>query len=646
MSGRTAGSRLLAPAALAVLLVAGWFLYLPALSGGFALDDRANLGGLAAVDDRQSALRFVFSGQAGPLGRPLALASFLPQADAWEEGAKSFLAVNVLIHLLNAVLVAGLLLMLARRLPALEGGSARFAALAATATWLFMPILASASLMVVQRMTTLSATFVLAGLIAYLAARALSRERPAAALAGMTAALVVATLLAVLVKENGALLPTYVLVIEATLLAAPAGIAAATWRNWRLAVLVLPTLAILAYLALRVPYAEATVLVRDFSGFERLLSEARILWIYLAKAFLPLPGTVSPVNDVYPVARSLWQPATLLAVASWALLIALAVGRRRRYPLAAFAILWFVAGHLVESTVLPLDLYFDHRNYLPLIGPVFAGCAALCTLPEGLRKVAYAGLPAYAAFLAAMLYLLTSLWGQPAAAARYWYEQHPGSVRAATRHITAQLEGEGVGAALETLHRFVAREPQHGYLLIQDLNIRCRLAPGEDHSARVADLRQRLGTVAFTHTAGTMLSELANVAAGRGCVSIDPPTLRALAGALRDNPRYRGERLYNALHHKLLALTWRVEGNTDKVIEHLAESEQYAPQGDTTMLRVMTLAQGGRFDAARQAIAEAREEGPRHPVRQSLWQSDLDDLEHYVAALVDRDAAATESNEQ
>ena len=35
-------------------------------------------------------------------------------------------------------------------------------------------------------------------------------------------------------------------------------------------------------------------------------------------------------------------------------------------------IAWFVVGHSVESTVLPLELYFEHRNYFPSIGLVLA----------------------------------------------------------------------------------------------------------------------------------------------------------------------------------------------------------------------------------------------------------------------------------
>ena len=34
----------------------------------------------------------------------------------------------------------------------------------------------------------------------------------------------------------------------------------------------------------------------------------------------------------------------------------------------AFGIAFFLGGHLLESTVLPLELYYEHRNYLPSFG--------------------------------------------------------------------------------------------------------------------------------------------------------------------------------------------------------------------------------------------------------------------------------------
>jgi hypothetical protein len=197
------------------VLTFAWFCYQPAISGTFQLDDEFNLRGLLKVEDTQSAIDFIFSGMAGPTGRPLALASFALQAEHWEQGASAFLRVNIVIHLINAALLALCLYQLSLR-RAVARNEAALVAAAAAGLWVLMPLLATASLLVVQRMTTLSAMFMLLGLSGYLFARAQMSNRPKQALAGMSASLVAGTVLATLCKESGALLPVLVLVLEAS----------------------------------------------------------------------------------------------------------------------------------------------------------------------------------------------------------------------------------------------------------------------------------------------------------------------------------------------------------------------------------------------------------------------------------------------
>ncbi len=141
-----------------LVLVLAWFCYRPALSGAFLLDDIPNLGGLAQIDDVRTASDFVLSGASGPTGRPLALLTFVLQANQFERGPRAFLKVNVFIHLLNAVLLAWCLYQLAS-LMAVERDRAILVATSAAGLWLVLPLLATSSLLVVQRMTTLSALF-------------------------------------------------------------------------------------------------------------------------------------------------------------------------------------------------------------------------------------------------------------------------------------------------------------------------------------------------------------------------------------------------------------------------------------------------------------------------------------------------------
>ena len=154
-------------AMVAVLLLVAWLLYRPALGGAFLLDDLPNLNGLSSVSDLGSALQYVLDGRAGPSGRPLSLASFALQADSWGGPARPFLEINLLVHVLNGLLAYLFCFQLAKATRAKET-NANIVAVAALAVWIVMPLLATSSLMVIQRMATLAAFWMLVGLNAHL----------------------------------------------------------------------------------------------------------------------------------------------------------------------------------------------------------------------------------------------------------------------------------------------------------------------------------------------------------------------------------------------------------------------------------------------------------------------------------------------
>ena len=96
-----------------------------------------------------------------------------------------------------------------------------------------------------------------------------------------------------------------------------------------------------------------------------------MLWIYLSKAVLGMSSQLGIYQYPPTVSRSLLSPTTLLSCIAWLTLLIAAIRWRRRYPLFAVSVLWYLAGHVIESTIVPLELYFEHRNYIPIIGPLF-----------------------------------------------------------------------------------------------------------------------------------------------------------------------------------------------------------------------------------------------------------------------------------
>jgi len=622
----------LAMGGFAAALLLAWCCYRPALGGAFQLDDVGNLSGLARVHDATSTLDFVLGGNAGPLGRPLALLTFAWQADSWSQGAAPFLHVNIAIHLINAVLVAAFLLQLALGMRIEPTRAVCVAALSASA-WVLMPLLATATLLTVQRMATLSASFMLLGLIAYLAARAQLGERPRQAIVGMSASLSLATLLAILCKESGLLLPVLVLVLELTLLTPPDSQHRLMLQRWRRIFLGVPLLAVLLYLVMQLSYPDWLVLRRDFNAAERLMSEAQILWIYLFKALLGVPHKLGIFQDPPSIARSIWQPLVLLATISWVLLLSLAIRWRRRYPLAAFAVLWFFAAHLLESTIVPLELYFEHRNYIAILGPLFSLCAAIINARGGIRNAATAGLVLAVLVNAGCLYVFAAGWGEPSWASRQWAMRYPDSARAVTSMATYQLSEEGPTRTLRTIDEFVLRNPRYAYLRVQELNLLCRYRPDLDRSAVLHELQSGLPQADFSYTAGNMLSQLFDASIATDCPGVGPETVAGLAQLLHDNPRYAGDPGYNQFHEKLLAAIARYQGDLDTAIAHVRAAIGYQPSSELNMMMVTALAGAGDFAAARDFIENAAKAGPLNPIRAWQWQRDLRGLRLYTDEL-------------
>lgn len=599
---------------LGMLAAVGW-AYTPGLSGGFQFDDPANLAALAGVVDGRSAMEFILSGSAGPLGRPLSLATFLLQPHAWPDAPGVLIRTNVLLHLLNGLLVAWVLLLVGRNRGE-DPVRAGYTAVITAGLWSVLPILASTSLMVIQRMTSLSATFMLLGLVAYLLARQNMDLRPRPALTGMSVSLVLATLLAVFSKENGALLPVFALVLELTLLSSPAALHRRTWRMWTGAFLWLPLALIVGFLATQVPYDPVTIQARGFTAWERLLTQSVILWEYLFHAFLPMDlGQLGPFQGGHRIYSSLAQPTTLAATAAWLVAATLAVAFRRRFPVLAFALFWYLGGHLLESTVVPLELYFEHRNYLPLLGPAFAVAWIAVRAPERLRLfTGVAGL-AYFALLAVSLVMVTSLWGQPLRAAQEQYRDNPQSPRA-VGFLFAHLYALG---AFEPAERLVDRAIDDGIRVnryrVSKLYLACRHGTGAFTPPSPAPVRRGLESGEFDKHLAHALYVLSATRAEIACPVLGLAEAGALLDAAWDNPLYRahGGSLYWIYRAK--ARLAQAAGNPDASLRyyHRALEQRFDPE--LARLVVDLHVESGEIDEACEVIGRIRHQWHWSPTR-------------------------------
>lgn len=416
---------------LCLLLLLTVCCYAIGLDSGFYFDDFGNLSELAEVENN-GFFYYIFSGTAGPSGRPLSLLTFALQYPAWPDNPVAFKAVNLALHCANGILVWLISLRLIRPLEP-DRVRRRLFVFFTTALWLLHPLQLSTVLYVVQRMTLLSALFTLAGLWAWLRYRDEVIQRPSPrAYLKLMAPVALCLVLSILAKENGILLLLYIIVIEKTLYASRG---AAGLKNGLLLVLALPLFALLVYLLADLDGLITSYEFRSFTLAERLLTQPWVLLVYLKNILLPVYGAYGLYHDDFPVSTGLLAPPyTLLAIVALLLLFLAGLGFRKSAPVFGFAVLWFLAGHALEASFVNLELYFEHRNYLPSLGVLFGLNYLLLKFIKRRRYRLSAGLAGlvYCALVMGAFYLEVTLWSDRRLQALEWVRNHPDSERVLT----------------------------------------------------------------------------------------------------------------------------------------------------------------------------------------------------------------------
>jgi len=610
---------------LAILFITT-IVYWLGLTGGFLFDDTINItdNPKVLIDDLSwnHLQQAMFSFGGGGLKRPISMLSLGLNHALTGLDPFYFKLTNLIIHLL-----CGLGLWLLTRLlltayqiryhPELNELEIAWLSLAVSAAWLLHPFNLTGVLYIVQRMASLTALFMVFGLVLYVEGR-LRQLRGQTGAARIVVGVGVFGALAVFCKENGILLPLLVLITEYSIFGfqAPKVTARRFVVSFNIIVAIIPSLLALGFLVTHFNWVLGGYDTRNFTLSERLLTEARVVWFYIQMVVLPDIRQMGLYHDDIILSKNWLEPITTLPaiLGILALLIGAMVGRRRA-PLLSFGILFFLVGHLLESTVIPLEIAHEHRNYLPDYGLLLVIIYYLGH--SKIRK--WLSLGAQIGLISILLLLFAS---GTAVRASYWandvdmtlmeVQHHPGSARANMQagYIFFLLDQQGISSE-QNLQRaryyFEAAQRLDDYAL----NASFALLALDDREQRpipralMDELTDRLAHRPLASSSINALLKFSQCQ-NQGPCQQPPEVLNRLLQAIMQNPSLRGRPRAQVLTE----LAQFAISQNEWEIALYATQQALAIDSNNPQIylnQANILIHLGEFDAARQAIEEARQ---------------------------------------
>lgn len=596
---------------LALLISAAIFAYLPGLKGGFLFDDFPNLkplGDLRGVGDWASLTSYALGGFSGPTGRPLSLLSFLVNDNAWPSVAWSFKYTNLCLHLICGLLLAWVVYLMLLILDFREV-RATWIALLTAGLWMLHPYWASTTLYVVQRMAILSCLFMLAGMVGYLKGRMWlvqpDRHRPWAAYAMMSVSAGAGTLLALLSKENGALLPLLLLVVEVFFWRM--NVRAPINKFWLAIVLGLPSLVILLFLARHVDFRSDIWPNRPFNQVERLLSETRIMWTYLGQLWMPGIEGSGLYHDGFEVSRNFVTPvSTMWASLAWVGLFLALPWLYRRLPFVWLALVFFLCGHLIESTVIGLELYFEHRNYAPALFMFLPLAIGVDWLGRNYtRWLAVMVALLLLTMLAGMTWHRSKLWGDADQLQVYWAMKNPNSARART-YLIGRFVADGKYAEAFSMADASIKELNGSSLMTMSwlqLRVNFEQATDEDFERAIGLLIQQTFDAQAVAGLRTMVD---SIVAEPRLAKYRVPMLNMMS-ALSDRGAYRKSPLFLRVTAYNRARLYLAMGEVQEAKRHYLEAMNRYGLASSAMQMFAEMAGAGHYEAAQELLQAIRQ---------------------------------------
>jgi protein O-mannosyl-transferase len=320
-------------------------------------------------DNLKIACSSPFASGTGPqetIYRPVSMVTFAFNWFLGKYNVVGYHLINIVLHCVISILLYFTLLNLlsSPNIVSLDKDGKHFVAILATILWALHPIQIQAVTYIVQRMAILGALFYLSGIYFYLQMR---NSRQSSFKAVYIVACLISYLMALGSKEHTVTMPAAILLIEIIFFKRPVAFQPAK-PKWPFYFLLFIGAIFLFFLYFYLDHLLEIIFKlyrqRPFTLTQRLLTEFRVLIFYISQLYYPQAKRFSIMHD-YPLSLSLLNPmTTIICCLTIISLILFSIFRFRKQPMLCFAILFYFLSQSVESSVIGLELIFEHRNYL------------------------------------------------------------------------------------------------------------------------------------------------------------------------------------------------------------------------------------------------------------------------------------------
>jgi tetratricopeptide (TPR) repeat protein len=591
--------------AIGIILGLTYYTYHGGLAGPFILDDIHNIEP-AQIDELsiESIKQVITHNSSGPLGRPISTLSFSLSGYFTGPSAEGFKYHNLMIHLLNGLLLFWLGGRILQNIIKSDNVKPWIIAGLAASIWLLHPLQISTVLYAVQRMAQLAATFTIISCLFYVIGRQSFNQKKSASLLCLYLGLPASILCAIFSKENGALIPFYLFIIEAFIFRFKT-----TQRKEKI------NLGIVSGLFIALPIILGGIYFilkfdsltdysrRPFTLSQRLLTEANVLIFYVKLILLPRLADMGLFHDDFAIKSGL-DAATAASIGLLIAALAVAILKREKAPALSLGITWFLVSHLLESTLLPLELVFEHRNYLALFGLAFIFSYYLTKLPiSNIRKGIIAVIPI--AMLATLSTVRANTWSGMELLTTISVNDHPNSARARTFLANALLEQHKNDEALKQLS--VARSiiPSDAGPTIHSAEVFCYSPKIPDEL--LTEANNRLRSYPITPYALNGINAMANRSFIGQCPSLDPDRLFDLIDSALSEPDNLSNPSILGYLYRLQAQAYMVTGDMEKAFQAYDTAYKNSGDPDSIQEKISAQIQTNNLDAAAASLQELHE---------------------------------------